>query len=110
MLQLRRDSKLSLHEKLASEAASTGAQHSTILGIIRSQAQIAKIRYIDVVVLLGPAKASQYKCAAGGKYQFTTFPYGPSRVLCSRRRPSSLMVATRRSLAGHVAFAVACLP
>lgn len=34
VLQLRRDSKLSLHEKLASETASTGAQHSTILGII----------------------------------------------------------------------------
>lgn len=34
VLQLRRDSKLPLHEKLASETASAGAQRSTILGII----------------------------------------------------------------------------
>jgi len=65
VLQFRRDSKLSLHEKLASETAPIGAQHSTILGII-GVPPVAKIRYIDVVAARSLKKAKPMRCR--GKY------------------------------------------
>jgi hypothetical protein len=49
VLQLRRDSKLSLHEEFASETTAIGgAQHSTILGIIW-ESTVAKVLDVDVV-------------------------------------------------------------